>query len=80
MHSAFHSVGLKSKINISAVPIVHVVLVEHIIQALIEVLKVEQDHCSSGLHTNLYLVDVSAHLIGITEVIIAAITTRKHYT
>ena len=62
MHSAFDSVRLKSKIHISVFPIVHVVLIQHIIQALIEVFKVEQDHCSSSLHANLYLVDVSTHL------------------
>ena len=31
MHSALHSVGLKSEVNISVVPIVHVVLIQHII-------------------------------------------------
>ena len=62
MHSAFHSVGLKSKVNVSVLSITHVILVEHIVQALIEVLEVEQDHCSSSLHANLYLVNVSAHL------------------
>jgi hypothetical protein len=63
VHSALHSVRLKSKVNVSAVSIVHVVLVQHIVQALVEVFKVEQDHCSSSLHTNLDLVDISTHLI-----------------
>ena len=62
VHSAFHSVGLKSKIHISVFPTVHVVLVEHVIQALVEVLEVEKDHCSSSLHANLNLVDVSTNL------------------
>ena len=62
VHSALHLVSLKSKIHISVSPIVHVVLVEHIIQALVEVLKIEKDHCSSSLHANLYLVNISANL------------------
>ena len=63
MYSTLHSVGLEPEVNISAVTIVHVVLVEHIIQALIEVLQVEQNHRPSSLHANLYLIDVSANLI-----------------
>lgn len=62
MHSAFHPVGLKSKVNVSVLSIMHVVLVEHVIQALIKVLKVKQDHCSPSLHANLYLINVSTHL------------------
>ena len=41
VHTALHSVGLKSKINISVFSIMHVVLVQHVIQALVEVFKVE---------------------------------------
>ena len=37
-------------------------LVENIVEALIEVFKVEQDHCPTNLHANLDLVDVSTHL------------------
>ncbi len=63
VHSALYSMGLKSKVNISAISIVHVVLVQHIVQTLVEVFKVEQDHCSSSLHANLDLVNISTHLI-----------------
>ena len=62
MHSTLDTVGLKSKVYISTVSIVHVVLVKYIIQALIEVFQVEEDHCSSSLHANLNLVDVSTDL------------------
>ena len=62
VHPTFHSVGLKSKVHISVVPIVHVVLVEHIVQALVEIFQVEEDHCSPSFHANLNLVNVSAHL------------------
>ena len=41
MHSAFDSVGLQSKVDIPTPPMVDVVLVEHVIQALIQVLQVE---------------------------------------
>lgn len=64
MDFASHSVGLQSKINISISSTVDIVLVEDIIQTLIEVFKVQQDNCSSSLHTKLYLVDVSTHLNG----------------
>ena len=37
-------------------------LVKYIIQALIEVFKVKQDHCSANLHTDLDLVDIPTHL------------------
>ena len=63
MHSAFDSMCLQSEINISDTTIVHVVLVQYIIQALIEVLQVKKDDCSACLHTDLYLVDVSTDLI-----------------
>ena len=41
VHSTLHSVCLKSKVNIPVLSIVHVVLVQHIVQALVEVFKVE---------------------------------------
>ncbi len=41
VYSALYSVGLKSKVNISAVSIVHVVLVQYIVQTLVEILQVE---------------------------------------
>ena len=62
MYSTTDTMGLKTKIHISIATIVDVVLVQHIIKALIKVLQVEQDHCSSSLHTNLDLIDVSANL------------------
>ena len=62
MHSTFDSMGLQSKINISDTTIVHVVLVQYIIQALIEVLQVEKDDCPACFHTDLDLVDVSTYL------------------
>ena len=62
MHSAFHSVSLQSKVNISQFSIVHVVLVQHVVQALIQVFQVKQDHGSSSLHANFDLVDVPANL------------------
>ena len=41
MHSALHSVSLQSKVNVSVVSIVHIVLVQHIIQAFIQVFQIE---------------------------------------
>ena len=62
VHPALDSVGLQSEVDITTPPMVDVVLVEHIIQALIQVLQVEQDDCSSCLHTDLDLVNVPTHL------------------
>ena len=61
VHSAL-DLGLQSEVNIPTPPMVDVVLVEHVIQALIQVLQVEQDDCSPCLHTDLDLVYVAAHL------------------
>ena len=60
--SALHTVSLKTKVNISKFSIMQIVLVEHVIQALIQVFEVEKDNCSSCLHTNFDLIDVSAYL------------------
>ena len=62
MHSALDSVGLQSKVDIPTPSMVDVVLVEHVIQALIQVLQVEQDDCSPCLHADLDLVNVPTHL------------------
>ena len=62
VHSALDSVSLQSEVNVPTPPMVDVVLVEHIIQALIQVLQVEQDDCSPCLHTDLDLVYVATHL------------------
>ena len=62
IHSALDSVGLKPKVNVATVPEVDVVLVEYIIQALVQVLQVEQDDSSPCLHTNFDLVNVATHL------------------
>jgi len=40
MHSALDPVGLQAEVNITTSPVINVVLVEHIIQALIQVLQV----------------------------------------
>lgn len=37
-------------------------LVEQVIQALIQVLQVQQDHSATSLHAYLDLVDIAAHL------------------
>ena len=66
MNPAFDSMCLQSEIDISYTTVVHVVLVQYIIQALIEVLQVKKDDCSACLHTDLYLVDVSTDLHVIT--------------
>lgn len=62
MHSASHTVSLQAKINISVATIIDVILVEHVIQAFVKVFQVEQDYCSSCLHTNFDLVDIPANL------------------
>ena len=62
MYSATDTMGLKTKVHVSVATIVDVVLVQHIIKALVQVLQVEQDHRSSSLHTNFDLIDVSANL------------------
>ena len=66
MHPALDSMCLQSEIDISYTTVVHVVLVQNIIQALIEVLQVKKDDCSACFHTYLYLVDVSTDLHVIT--------------
>ena len=40
MHPAFDSMGLQSEVDIPTPPVVDVVLVEHIIQALIQVFQI----------------------------------------
>ena len=62
VHSALDSVGLQSKVNVPTPPMIDVVLVEHVIQALIQVLQIEQDDCSPYLHADLNLVYVATHL------------------
>ena len=62
MYSTSHTVSLQAKINISVATIIDVVLVEHVIQAFIKVFQVEQDYCSSCLHTNFDLIDVPTNL------------------
>ena len=41
VHSALDPVGLQAKVNVAAPPVIDVVLVEHVIQALIQVLQVQ---------------------------------------
>ena len=62
MHPALGSVSLQSEVDIPTPSMVDVVLVEHVIQALIQVLQVEQDDCSPYLHADLNLVYVATHL------------------
>ena len=62
VHPALDSMGLQSEVNIPTPPMVDVVLVEHVIQALIQVLQVEQDDSSPRLHADLDLVNVPTHL------------------
>ena len=62
VHSASHSVCLKSQVHILAVSMVDVILVQDIVQTLIEVLQVEEDNCTTSLHANLDLVDISTDL------------------
>lgn len=63
VNPTLNTVCLKTKINISAVPIMHVVLVQHIIETFVKIFKIKKYHCSSSLHTNLDLVNISADLI-----------------
>lgn len=53
---------LKTKVDILSVSMTDVVLVENIVQALIQVLHVEDDSSTTSLHANLDLVDVVANL------------------
>ena len=62
MNPALDSVGLQSKVDIPTPPNVDVVLVEHVIQTLIQVLQVEQDDCSPRLHADLDLVNIATYL------------------
>ena len=62
VHSASHAMCLESQVHVLAVSKVDVVLVQDIVQTLIEVLQVEEDNCTSSLHANLDLVDVSMDL------------------
>ena len=62
VHPASDSVSLKTQIHILGVSSNNVILVEDIIQALIEVFQVEEDHSASSLHAYLDLVDISTHL------------------
>ena len=41
MHSALDTVGLQAEVNVTTPPVIDVVLVEYIIQALIQVLQVQ---------------------------------------
>ena len=62
MYPALDSVSLQPKVHISHSTMVHVVLVEHIIETLIKVFQVEQNHCATCLHADLDLVDVATNL------------------
>ena len=62
VNSALDSVGLQSEVNIPTPPMVDVVLVEDVIQALVQVFQVEQDDCSPYLHADFNLVYVVKHL------------------
>ena len=79
MHPAFESVRLQSEVNIPTPPVVDIVLVEHVIQALIQVLQVEQDDCSSCLHTDLNLVNVATHLKKRKTILIFDIKSRPFF-
>jgi hypothetical protein len=59
---AFHSLIPKTEINESVASQFDVILVERIIEALIEVLQVKEDHSAAVLHADLDSVDVSANL------------------
>jgi hypothetical protein len=59
---AFHSLIPKTEINESVASQFDVILVERIIEALIEVLQVKEDHGAAVLHADLDSVDVSANL------------------
>lgn len=54
--------SLKPQIHILAASMINVILVQHIIQTLIEVFKIEQNNSASGLHANLDLIDVTTNL------------------
>jgi len=41
MHSTLHPVGLQAEVNVATPPVIDVVLVEYVIQALIQVLQVQ---------------------------------------
>ena len=41
MHSTLHPVGLQAEVNVTTPPVINVVLVEYVIQALIQVLQVQ---------------------------------------
>jgi hypothetical protein len=55
-------VSLKAQVHILAVSVVDIILVQHIVQTLIEILQVEENNCTSSFHANLDLVDIAANL------------------
>ena len=61
VNPAFDPVCLQSKVYISYSTIVHVVLVEDIIEALV-VIQVEQNNCTACLHADFNLVCVTTDL------------------
>ncbi len=62
MNPTLDPVCLQSQVHIAYSTIIHVVLVEDIIEALIEVLQIEKDDCPPCLHANLDLINVTANL------------------
>ncbi len=62
MNPTLDPVCLQSQVHIAYSTIIHVVLVEDIIEALIEVLQIEKDDCPPCFHANLDLINVTANL------------------
>ncbi len=54
--------GLESEIHVSTISIPDIVLVQHIVETLIQVFQVEENHCSPCLHADLDLVNIPTHL------------------
>lgn len=62
MHSALDAVGLQAEVNVTTPPVIDVVLIEHIIQAFVQALQVQQNHGPPCFHANLDLINVPTNL------------------
>ena len=62
VNPTFDPMGPQTKVHVLLTAEVDVVLIECIVEALIEVLQVEQHHHLASFHADLYSVDISADL------------------
>ena len=62
VYFAFHAVSAESDVDVSLAAEKRVVLIERIVEALVELVEIQEDYSAAHLHCSLHCVDVVADL------------------